>query len=98
MFLQPSRDIALLNSRLDVVQFCVEPKNEELVQNMLVCLQNIKSIVVRYLYQFFVPAVYCCAPVFNAPERGLSSYVITHLKIPIIYVAMHFGIRKTYVS
>jgi DNA mismatch repair protein MSH5 len=44
MFLQPSRDVALLNSRLDVVQVCVEPKNEELVQNMLVCLQNIKSI------------------------------------------------------
>jgi len=57
MFLQPSRDIALLNSRLDVVQFCVEPKNEELVQNMLVCLQNIKSIAVRYLYQFFVTTV-----------------------------------------
>jgi hypothetical protein len=57
MFLQPSRDIALLNSRLDVVQFGVEPKNEELVQNMLVCLQNIKSIAVRYLYQFFVTTV-----------------------------------------
>jgi len=57
MFLQPSRDIALLNSRLDVVQFFVEPKNEELVKNTLVCLQNIKSIAVRYLYQFFVTAV-----------------------------------------
>jgi hypothetical protein len=57
MFLQPSRDITLLNSRLDVVQFCVEPKNEELVKNMLVCLQNIKSIAVRCFYHFFVAAV-----------------------------------------
>jgi DNA mismatch repair ATPase MutS len=57
MFLQPSRDIAVLNSRLDVVQFCVEPKNEELVKNMLVCLQNIKSITVRHLYHLFVATV-----------------------------------------
>ncbi|XP_021941355.1 mutS protein homolog 5-like, partial [Zootermopsis nevadensis] len=44
MFLHPSRDTDLLNSRLDVVQFCVEPKNEEIVKNMLNCLKNIKSI------------------------------------------------------
>ncbi|PNF16373.1 hypothetical protein B7P43_G10502, partial [Cryptotermes secundus] len=44
MFLHPSRDIDVLNSRFDVVQFCVQPKNEDIVKNMLVCMKNIKNI------------------------------------------------------
>jgi hypothetical protein len=52
MFLHPSRDIDVLKSRFDVVQFCVDPKNEDIVKNMLVCLKDIKSITVRFLYNF----------------------------------------------
>ncbi|XP_069675705.1 mutS protein homolog 5-like isoform X2 [Periplaneta americana] len=44
MFLHPTRDIDVLNSRLDVVQFCMEPRNEDAVKNMLMCLKNIQSI------------------------------------------------------
>jgi hypothetical protein len=35
---------------------------------------------------------------FCVPEGGLSHFGITGLKIPTIFVVMHFGIRKAYVS
>ncbi|XP_068086167.1 mutS protein homolog 5-like [Anabrus simplex] len=40
----PTRDIAVLNSRLDVVQFCYNPKNDDVVKSLTDSLKSIKNI------------------------------------------------------
>ncbi|KAJ9576025.1 hypothetical protein L9F63_007125, partial [Diploptera punctata] len=44
MLRHPTRNIDTLNARLDVVQFCMHPNNEDTVGNMIICLKNIKSV------------------------------------------------------
>ena len=46
MLRHPTRNIDVLKGRLDVVEFCIHPNNEDTVGNMIVCLKNIKSVTV----------------------------------------------------
>ena len=50
MLRHPTRNIEVLNARLDVVQFCLHPNHEDAVGNMIVCLKNIKSVTVSYIF------------------------------------------------
>ncbi|XP_063241372.1 mutS protein homolog 5-like [Bacillus rossius redtenbacheri] len=44
MFLHPTRDVGVLNGRLDVVQFCMQPRSDEVVKNMTQCLKHVRSV------------------------------------------------------
>ncbi|XP_053330075.1 mutS protein homolog 5 [Spea bombifrons] len=42
--MQPTRDLATLKSRLDVIEFFMIPRNLEIAQNLQSCLKSIKNI------------------------------------------------------
>ncbi|KAL0279611.1 UNVERIFIED_CONTAM: hypothetical protein PYX00_001129 [Menopon gallinae] len=44
IFMNPIKNIEVLNSRLDAIQFCTKPKHEHIVKNLTECIRKVDSV------------------------------------------------------
>nr|CAD7445575.1 unnamed protein product [Timema bartmani] len=80
MLLHPTKDIDILNDRLDLISFCLQPRYEEAVKNMTDCLKHLKSITIASceisdLYKL----TYCITRVVDFPESEKQKKVVVQL-------------------